>query len=262
MRTFDEIPITRISEGKAEKRIDTVVTEVPLTIIVDAQEIATIICTPEFQHELVVGFLFSERRITGNADLINLELDEGRGVARVATKVPVAGTSTTGVNRIITPGCFFYTAYVAGFEKIESDLSVTSGQILGLIGSALKQSALYRETGGVHSAALCTPERIVVFREDIGRHSAVDKVIGHCLLNDITMSDRILLTSGRISSALLVKIINARIPVIASSSAPTTEGVHLAQKFNITLVGFARGKRMTVYAGEFRVRDALLRDRG
>jgi FdhD protein len=261
MRTFEEIPVTRISEGKAEKRIDTVVSEVPLTLIVNGQEIATIICTPQFQRELAAGFLFSERHVTTTADIVTLDVDEGSGVARIETKAAAGKDPTPVANRIVTPGCFFYTAYVEGFETIESDLCVTSGQILALIGSALKQSSLYRETGGVHSAALCTTERVVVFREDIGRHNAVDKIIGHCLLNGMPMSDRVLLTSGRISSALLAKIINAHIPLIASSSAPTTEGVHLAQKFGITLVGFARGKRITVYTGESRVRDALPRAR-
>jgi FdhD protein len=256
MMTFDEVPITRISGGKGENRLDTVVAEVPLTLIVDGQDIATIICTPEFQQELVVGFLFSERRIESYGDVISLDLDEGRGVARVATKTGTEGDSVPAANRIITPGCFFYTSYVEGFENVESGLSVTSGQILALMSSALKRSALYRKTGGVHSAALCTPECVLVFREDIGRHNAVDKVIGHCLLEGMPMSDHILLTSGRISSALLAKLLNARIPVVASSSAPTTEGVHLAQRFGVTLVGFARGKRVNVYAGEHRMRDA------
>jgi FdhD protein len=262
MRTFDEIPIIRVSDGNAKKKNDVVVTEEPLTIIANGTELATIICTPENQRELVVGFLFSERRIAGGSDVLALEMDEGRGVARVETKVREGVVPRQAVNRVITPGCFFYTAYVAGVEEVKSNISVTSAQILSLIGSTVKQSALYRDTGGVHSAALCTPERVVVFREDIGRHNAIDKIIGHCLLNHIPMTDHLLLTSGRISSAVTAKIINARIPIIASSSAPTTEGVHLAHKFGVTLVGFARGRRITVYAGASRISDALTSSNG
>jgi len=257
MRTFDEIPIIRISDGNAEKKTDAVVTEEPLTIIANGVELATIICTPENQRELVVGFLFSERRIADGSDILTLEMDEGRGVARVGTKVREGVDAPQAVSRVITPGCFFYTAYVEGVEEVRSNLSVTSAQILSLIGSSVKQSALYQGTGGVHSAALCMPERVIVFREDIGRHNAIDKIIGHCLLNHIPMTDHLLLTSGRISSAVTAKIINARIPIVASSSAPTTEGVHLAHKFGITLVGFARGKRISVYAGASRISDAL-----
>jgi FdhD protein len=255
VKTFEQLPVIRIRNGVTEYLEDSVVTEVPLTILLNGEELATVICTPEYEQELAMGFLFSEHHIESVRDLKSLEFDEGSGVARVETMRGPESQRAPKENRIITPGCFFYTAYIQSGEEVESDISFTSATLLRLIGASHRQSDLYRETGGVHSAALCSVDEVEVFREDIGRHNAVDKVIGHCLLAGRPPGDHILLTSGRISSALLAKIVGARIPVVASSSAPTTEAVTIAQRFGITLIGFARGKRITVYAGAERVLD-------
>ncbi len=118
-----------------------------------------------------------------------------------------------------------------------------------------RRSDLYRTTGGVHSAALCDSEKILVFSEDVGRHNAVDKIFGRCLLEDIPTDDRMVVTSGRISSEILLKVARRRIPLIASKSAPTDLGVKLANDLGITLLGFVRGKRMNVYANRWRIHD-------
>jgi len=255
METFEKVQVTKITKGQSELIYDMVVTEVPFSIWLNGRELATIICTPSHQRELAVGFLFSERIITGIDDILSVEIDEERSLARVDTGKSLSILTGTETPRFITPGCFFGTTSITGQDKIESPLRVGSAQILDLMKQAAGKSHIYRTTGGVHSAGLCAPDDILIFREDIGRHNAVDKVIGHCMLEGIVPDDHILITSGRISSALIGKIINARIPVIVSSSAPTTEATKLAEAFGITVVGFARGKRMNVYAGEERITD-------
>jgi FdhD protein len=255
MNTCEQYPVIRI-RGTAQKNFDDdIVTEFPLTIFVNENEFVTVICTPEYLLELAVGHLYSERVIDGAQDIITSKIDEGRNTVRFSIserKYPVTGVR---LRRYITPGCIYYTALNTGVKKIESDVHVSSGQLLELVRCAHKESVLYKKTGCVHSAALCRSNGILFLREDIGRHNAIDKLVGHCLLNNIAMEDTILLTSGRVSSAVMVKIINARIPVIVSSSAPTSESIKLAEKFGITLAGFARGKRINIYTNYWRVDD-------
>jgi FdhD protein len=253
METFEIVPVIKIVKGQSEKINDTVVTEIPFTIWLNGRELATIICTPTHQRELAVGFLFSERIVTDYDDILSIEIDEERSLARIEAGKTHPIFTDTETTRFITPGCFFGTASITGQKKIESPLRVGSAQILDLMIQSARKSHIYRTTGGVHSAALCTPDDILIIREDIGRHNAIDKVIGHRMLEGIVLDDHMLITSGRISSAVIGKIINARIPVIVSSSAPTTEATKLALAFGITLVGFARGKRMNVYTGEERI---------
>jgi FdhD protein len=115
------------------------------------------------------------------------------------------------------------------------------------------RSQIYRTTGGVHSAVLCDTGNIIVFSEDIGRHNAVDKIFGECILNGITTDDRIIITSGRVSSEIVLKIARRNVPIIVSKSAPTDLGVRLADNLGVTLVGFVRGRRMNVYTHAGRI---------
>ena len=116
------------------------------------------------------------------------------------------------------------------------------------------KSELYKTTGGTHSAALSDGENILIFHEDIGRHNAVDKVIGDAFLQQIRLDDKILITSGRVSSEILLKVAKGGIPLLVAISAPTDMAVELANKLGITLIGFARGKRMNVYTHEERIK--------
>jgi FdhD protein len=115
-------------------------------------------------------------------------------------------------------------------------------------------SEVFRTTGGAHSAALCREGEIVVFAEDIGRHNAVDKIFGRCLLDSIGTDGGVIVTSGRISSEILLKVGKRNIPILISKSAPTDLGVKLADDLGITLVGFVRGRRMNIYTHSWRVR--------
>jgi FdhD protein len=114
-------------------------------------------------------------------------------------------------------------------------------------------SILFKSTGGAHAAALCDTEEILVFKEDIGRHNAVDKVFGECLMRGIETYGKTLLTSGRISSEMLLKAVKCEIAVVVSRSAPTSLAVQFAEAAGITLVGFARGRRMNIYSKDHRI---------
>ncbi len=116
-----------------------------------------------------------------------------------------------------------------------------------------KHSEIHRQTGGVHAAALADHTGMLVFREDIGRHNAVDKVIGAYLVQGSSFHDKLLLTSGRLSSEILQKAEACCLPIVVSRGAPTDRSVALARERNITLIGFARGRRMNIYSAEQRI---------
>ena len=139
-------------------------------------------------------------------------------------------------------------------RKIESRFTISSQSILSLMQEFQRRSTLFMETGAVHSAALSNGRDILIFREDIGRHSAVDKIIGRALVEGIDMRDKIILSSGRISSEILLKAQKCAVPVVISRGAPTNQAVKLARDLNITVVGFARGDRVNVYSANERIK--------
>ena len=239
-------------------RTEWVAREFPLTIMLNGEQLVTVLCSPTELEALSVGFLYSEGMIRDKAEITGLLLDSERGVVRIRTATDKNADGKLFMKRVLTTGCgrgmaFYSYADLDRKKKVASDLRVTPEAILDLSKRFHGASELYRTTRGVHSAALCDTREILVFGEDIGRHNAVDKVIGRCLMEGISSSDRILFTSGRISSEILFKTAGSGIPVIVSKSAPTDMGVELAQELGITLVGYVRGGGMNVYAGRERI---------
>jgi len=253
-----KIEITVYSDKGREKKEDLIVEELPLTIYLNEDEIATLLCTPQDLKYLAVGFLFSEGILNSKEEVKNIILDERKGLAWVEADKDKDFVKKLINKRLITSGCgkgasFYSVADSILSQKIKSDLSISFKQVLSLAQELQDRSELYKSTGGVHSAALCTEDKVVLFCEDIGRHNAIDKIFGKCLLTDMALNDKIIISSGRVSSEILLKVAKRSIPILISRSAPTKMAVGLAEKLGITLIGFARGKRMNVYANEYRV---------
>ena len=253
----EKVNMLRLSDDNVSETEDVVVREFPLTIVLNDQELVTMLCSPASQKELAVGFLYSEGLIESREEIKNVTLHEGTGVIRVETEGGDELDSEALFNRLITSGCgrgaSFYSATDANSKKVESQLKVSVSEILALMRSFQHKSETFRATGGVHSAALCDTRNILVFNEDIGRHNAMDKVFGECLLKGIQTDDRLVITSGRISSEILLKVARRNIPVLISKSAPTSLGVKMADELGVTLVGFVRGKRANVYTNTWRI---------
>jgi FdhD protein len=253
IETLQILRLTEAGEGKVE---DVVAREFPLTIILNGRELVTLLCSPTDLRYLAIGFLFSEGFI-GNRDEIKKTLvDEERGVVRVETAEDKTGDEA--FKRFITSGCgrgasFYSAADVSSQRKVESILRISTREILELTRDFQHHSEVYRTTGGVHSAALCDRRSVLVFSEDIGRHNAIDKVFGQCLLENLPTDDRIVITSGRITSEILLKVARRNIPLLVSKSAPTDLAVKLANLLGVTLLGFVRGKRMNVYSNDWRL---------
>ncbi len=249
--------IIRIRGAEIRTLSDSVVVESPVTIFLNDVELVTLMCSPNHLDELATGFLFTEGVISGKKDIVKIVVDEGEGVVWLNTKGSRKRVRDLLSRRTITTGCgrglSFHDAATDRRLRVRSNLKVRPEQLAGLMRGFQRESQLFRQTGGVHSAAVCRPSEVVVTREDIGRHSAVDKVLGRFILDGTKTSDTILLTSGRMSSEMIIKAARAGVPIVASRSAPTALAVKLAKDFGITLVGFVRGTRMNVYAHPERV---------
>ncbi|MFB4164054.1 formate dehydrogenase accessory sulfurtransferase FdhD [Alteribacillus sp. JSM 102045] len=250
--------ITAYRDGEFYREEDNIVSEVPLTIFVNKKEFATMVCSPLHYKEMVVGFLASEGVILFKSDIHSIEIDEDKGFAYVQLNKKLQKDHSFYSKRVIGSCCGksrqFYFQNDSVTAKISmSTASVTAEQCLHLMGQMQRNSHVFKKTGGVHNAAICTPHHIIVDRADIGRHNALDKLYGHCLLNNISVKDKILVFSGRLSSEVLTKSSKIGIGLVLSKSAPTDLAIKLAEDLNITAVGFIRGSSFNVYSHSYRI---------
>jgi len=258
MEEIREFSILRVTEDGKREVEDVVARESPLTIILDDQELVTLLCTPKDLKYLAVGFLFSEGLIQQKGDIRKIILDDRRGVVRVETDGDKGEATDLIFKRLITSGCgsgaaFYRAADTINQAKVKSDMRVSAGEVFTLAKEFQQRSQIYRATHGVHSAAMCDKKDILIFAEDIGRHNAIDKIFGRCILEEIPTADRMIISSGRISSEVVLKIARRNIPIVISKSTPTDLAVDLAARLGVTLIGFVRGRKMNVYTEGWRV---------
>jgi FdhD protein len=252
----ERVPVLKINEAGSSRVEEQVAREYMLTIFLNDKELVTILCSPRHIDRLAAGFLYSEGLIANRDDILKMDVDEWMGVVRVEAKT-VQEDSRFFSKRLLASGCggsaTFYNVSDAALTKIESDAHISPAEVFDLVSRFQHGSELYLATHGVHSAALCDNKSIAVFDEDIGRHNAIDKIFGKCLLEDIPVKDKMIITSGRVSSEIMHKIAKRNIPIIISVSAPTNLGIKIADKLGITLIGLVRGGKMNVYTHDGRV---------
>ena len=253
---MSEIKITKLRGAAREEAADKVADEIPFTIILDDKELATLLASPTELQDLARGFLFTSGLIAGADDVKDITVSDANRTANVRLHNKV--DTDLAFKRLYTPGCgsgtlFYTTADLLHKKKIASDLTIDRAELLTLMKAFSLKSDTFRETGGVHSAALCRDGAIALFREDIGRHNAVDKIIGASIEQKLDSANALILTSGRLSSEIVLKIQKFGAPVLASRGAATDQAVRHAKEMNLTLVGFARGDRCNIYSGEKRI---------
>ncbi len=243
--------IVKIKGDKIIRTVDEIVQEVPVTLFLNGKEFVTMVCSPEGLEELAVGFLCSEGLLQTPDDLKELTVDYENGIIYV--EAAEGDSEAKFLKRNITSCCgrgrpvFYFVNDAKSMNKVTAQLLVTPGQVWDLSDRLEEMSVLFKQTGGVHNAALCAPTEVILFYEDVGRHNAVDKIFGRAFLNRIPLEDKILVFSGRVSSEIVIKVGKMGLPVIISRSAPTNLGIEMAEKLGITVVGFAKGERMNVY---------------
>jgi FdhD protein len=245
------------NEGRKEEEAF-IIMERPITLFLNDREIVTLLATPENLKELAVGFMLSEGWLQEDKPVEKIEVEPG-GVVRLRVKYRNPLTEKLFLRRTITSGCgrgliFYNVLDSLKAKKIQSAAKISEGQVFNLMQELNRRSVLYRQSGSVHGAALAKPEGILFFCEDIGRHNAVDKVFGAAFLQAVSSTGKILLTSGRISSEILIKAVKRRIPFLFSYSGPTDLAVEMARKMGVTLIGYVRGSRMRIYSHGERVK--------
>lgn len=219
--------------------------EKQLRIMVGGEEALTLYCTPTMVKELVVGFLMTEGIIDGGFCAERVSVTPGPViVADVQTegKLDMSGMAHTS-------GCVGGVTFHGrrNIAPLEDSFTIGVERLRELFNGFQAMSSLYKLTGCVHSSALASKDGIVAFAEDVGRHNAVDKIIGYAILEEMGFRDKVLLTSGRISSEITSKCARWGIPIVVSRTATTSLALELADVYGVTLVGFMRGARMNVY---------------
>lgn len=243
--------IVKSSGESREERDDLIAVEKRLRISVNGREILSLYCTPLMVRELVVGMLMTEDIIQGGwcAERMSVEFGDD-----VFVDVPAEGeVSLEG--GVITSGCIGGVTFPKrlALRRISDPFSVSAEKLKNLFRKFQKASVLYQDTGCIHSAALSDGSEIVCLAEDIGRHNAVDKVIGYAILERIPFRGKIMLASGRLSSEIVSKCAKWEIPVVASRTSPTSLAVEIAERYGITVVGFIRADRLNIYASPQRI---------
>ena len=230
--------------------------EMPITLFINDQELVSILCTPEKLNCLVSGYLLSEGFIHNLDEITMMRVCLEESLAEVRLTHQIAVIPTT---RIITSGCGGGIAFEQGtdLQPLNSSLRVSPAQILSSIRLLQRKPESQGENGsirrGLHVSALSDGDKLIIRAEDIGRHNTLDKIRGECMLTQIPTEDLLLVTTGRISSEMLIKVAKMGMPVVASLNSATRRAVTLGAELGITIVGYARGNRLSVFSGEERL---------
>jgi len=255
--------LTRRVEGRDQTgalSTISVVEERPLTIFLNSQEIVTAMTIGDYPEYLALGFLRNQGMLEDAADVTAVDYD-----AEIDTVVVRTASQTRYEEKLKkktrTSGCAVGTVFgdmMAGLEGLELPRAeVRTSWLYALASKINRTPSLYLEAGAIHGTVLCKGDRPLVYMEDVGRHNAVDKIAGWMLSEGVGADDKILYTTGRLTSEMVIKTALMGIPVLASRSGFTAWGVEIARDIGLTLIGRMRGRRFICLSGEDRlVRDA------
>jgi len=243
--------IIKVKENIIQSLEDSIAIETKIKILVNDIEIISLSATPLHIKELVVGYILTENIIKENFCPQEIEIIE----EKEEIKVKIYSSGPLNLNgKTLTSGCMSSFSFINELpEGYKDNFKIEIENLFLLFKDFQKKSELYKSTGCVHYAGLAEKEKIIFLAEDIGRHNAVDKVIGYAFLNKISLKDKILLVSGRISSEMVLKAGRWKIPIIVSRSAPTSLAIELAEKIGLTIIGFLRGNRCNIYTHPYRL---------
>jgi FdhD protein len=244
MRTYLKVKGERVEEVAGD-----VVREQPLSLYVNGEKFLTLLCSPVMLEALVTGYLWMEKVIADVAEIAELRISPVDGRADVTLHHPV----TLPTERILTSGCGGGITFRIDhrlFPRIDSPLRVRPVELAQRMKELFGAAVHYQRSRGIHGAALADADRLLIVAEDVGRHNAIDKIKGEALLRGVPTEGRVLLSTGRISSEMLLKAARMGVPVVASRTSPTEMAVALAEQLGVTVCGYVRPDGLNVYAGE------------
>ncbi len=240
------------------RAVETSVTvERPLTLFLNGREIVTMMTVGDYPDCLAVGFLLNQNMLLPDDEITAIDFDE-----EVETIVVRTARETDYEDKLKkktrTSGCAVGTVFGDVMEKfdeitLDPDAVVRTSWIYALTRKINTTPSLYLEAGAIHGCVLCEEDRPLIYMEDVGRHNAVDKIAGYMYLNGIAPEGKMFYTTGRLTSEMVIKAVQMRIPTLISRSGFTAWGVELAREADLTLIGRARGKRFVALAGEHRI---------
>ncbi|HWQ44569.1 MAG TPA: formate dehydrogenase accessory sulfurtransferase FdhD [Methanosarcina barkeri] len=257
---YSTVPCIKSDNGSMIPSSHDVVMEIPLAVFVNGRHALTAMISPTMLEEFVTGFLYTEKIISKLEDLESLRIEEkGEGESASGLSVSVLTKNPFSImfsSKTVLSGCGGDTSYVDAdrLPKIRSDMVTELSTIKKIMKETLI-SDLHTRTGGIHIVGLFGPDGKICVIEDIGRHNALDKVIGYGLKHGMDFSRTIVTCSGRLSSEMVRKCLVANIPIIASRGATTTLAISIGKQAGLTIIGFVRSQKMNIYTGVERVKN-------
>jgi len=257
---LDELPVWRYRQGRVQEAPDRIVAEEPLEIRLAGEPFQVLMRLPGLEKELALGFLFTEGIVRDLAEVITIHFCGTATDPLLPPNVVDVMLTDEALNRrgrrhleVSYSSCGLCAKEAVDeirrkVAPVASTLTLSPDQLLALMARLPEAQPVFQATGGTHAVALASPDgQVFLSAEDVGRHNAMDKVIGRALLEKRKFGELVALLSGRISFEMALKAARAGIPVLAAVSAPTTMAIELARELHLTLAGFARGKSLNLY---------------
>jgi FdhD protein len=233
--------------------------EHPLTLYLDRREIVTLMTLGHAPEALAIGYLRNQRLVDSIDELAAVQVDWETEAVAVSTRRKKKGLSSLLRKKTVTTGCGQGTVFGDLMEEIDAirlrdDVRMTDADLFVLLEKVRKHETIYKQAGAVHGCALATTAGdILMFVEDVGRHNAVDAIAGFMWLDDIDGSDKVFYTTGRLTSEMVIKCAQMRIPFLVSRSGLTHMGHAIAKKIGITMLGRASGRHYLAFTGKERI---------
>ncbi len=248
-----EVTAQRFSKEGLEPAVISLARESPYTLFVNDQEILSIATLPTHLNELFVGFLVSEGVLLSADEIQECAVDHAARIVRVALDVPPERLSGLQKKGMLTSGCaggvtFSVEAASKPRHTVRQPLQVSCSTIIERMKELDRYPGLYSVTRGVHAASLADTDQTFVILEDLGRHNAVDKIAGYCLLNDVPTHDKLLLSTGRITSEMLIKAARSNFPMVISRSSASSVAVAMAKQETIDIATYVRAGRFNYFS--------------
>jgi len=245
-------PVTAVDEYNATREVE-VPGESPLTLYVDGREIVTLMTIGAHPEALALGYLRNQRFVDRLEQIKSVTVNHHTESVQVTTRDGIKGWDEKLKRRTVTTGCGQGTVFSCTLDNLYSirlpAVSVRQSTIYALLSNISDQNTIYRRSGAVHGCALCEDAESLMYTEDVGRHNAADAISGYMWLDDISGSDKIFYTTGRLTSEIVMKAAHMGIAVLLSRSGVTHMGLELAQELGVTMIARAKGRHFLVYHG-------------